>query len=278
MRSGILAVFIALVLVPVLWAEGAIEENWLDARDVASLSRFDAVSNSSMADVHISIGDDWSMRIDGNSSSVENLQFRMDGDVLRIRQKPGLFGMGGIGSAKIYIGIPYLNSLNVTGSGDAFVDGVIRGDKLSLLSTGTGNIEAQARVEDFSALSTGAGRLKLRIIAEKSELRLTGTGICQIALLTRDANVVSTGTGGFDIEGEAEYMKLSLTGTGAFRGSGFEAKRVSVSITGTGSAELTVIEDLSARLTGVGSIRFRGDAKITNLTQTGIGRVERISR
>jgi hypothetical protein len=258
-----------------LFAGGTGEVPGIGLEEFRSAGGFTRIVNGSSADLVIGFDGAPGIRSEGDRDLLESLRLSVEGNELRIRQtRQGLNWLDG--RATLYINVRELEALTLAGTGDAIVEGVIRGEQLDLITSGTGDITAQARVGDFSALISGTGNMDLRVIAEESELRLTGVGGFDIALVTRDGSIISTGAGSIDIEGQGEYIDLRLTGAGSLRGEGFAVERLDAALTGAGSAELVVTEEVNVRLTGVGNLRISGTAEIGDLVETGIGRFQRI--
>ncbi len=275
--TRILIVLLALAaLSSPLFSEGVSERRGLSPEEFSQINGFSRVINESPADIRITLEEPFSIRFEGSSESRENMYITQDGDEIRILQRPGRINRGFRGSATLYISMPRLEYLHNGGTGDAAVQGVIRNSSLEIINSGTGDLAAQARVEEFSAVLSGTGDMDLRVISEEADIRLTGTGDCRIALVSRNSSLTLTGVGDILAEGESERANLRLTGAGAFRGRNFSVDELSAALTGAGSALLRVREEIDARLTGVGNLSVIGSAEITELVQTGIGRLVRI--
>jgi hypothetical protein len=82
-----------------------------------------------------------------------------------------------------------------------------------------------------------------------------------------------TGTGSMTLSGTATNQSIEVTGTGDVHNFGLVSSRCTATITGLGSLELNVTQQLDAIVSGSGSIVYAGNPGIVNKTIVGIGSV-----
>jgi len=82
-----------------------------------------------------------------------------------------------------------------------------------------------------------------------------------------------SGTGDFRISGTAENQVIEVSGTGNFRNKDLNSKNCSVTISGTGNADVTVTDNLTARIAGVGNINYYGNPKSVSKEVLGVGNI-----
>lgn len=83
-----------------------------------------------------------------------------------------------------------------------------------------------------------------------------------------------TGAGNMTIQGSASAAVFEITGAGAIQAFAMTLERGWSIISGTGAIETTVSRQLTASITGVGSITYAGNPSTVNQTITGVGSVK----
>jgi hypothetical protein len=83
-----------------------------------------------------------------------------------------------------------------------------------------------------------------------------------------------TGAGTMTLSGTAMNQTIEVTGTGDVHNFGLISHRCSATITGLGSLEVNVTQQLDAIVSGSGSIVFAGNPGVVNKTITGLGSVK----
>jgi len=82
-----------------------------------------------------------------------------------------------------------------------------------------------------------------------------------------------TGAGTMTLSGTATSQTIEVTGTGDVHNFGLISNRCSATITGLGSLEVNVTQQLDAIVSGSGSIIYTGTPGVVNKTIVGIGSV-----
>lgn len=83
-----------------------------------------------------------------------------------------------------------------------------------------------------------------------------------------------TGAGNITIQGSASAGVFEITGAGAVHAFDLALERGWSIISGTGAIEINVSRQLTASITGVGSITYAGNPSTVNQTVTGVGSVK----
>jgi hypothetical protein len=142
------------------------------------------------------------------------------------------------GDVLVYVSVPQIDQLAVTGSGSI-----------------TGEDRISARVLDCYV--SGSGSIKLsKLKAEKISSILSGSGHLQLA--------------GAD---EASEFKMSVSGSGGVDARGLKAKNVNVLISGSGNCVVNAIEKLNCKIAGSGNVTYFGNPLIDS-TVVGSGSVK----
>jgi len=177
-------------------------------------------------DILVKTGDTFSVRAEGDSKALDQLEVRVVGNELRIGRKDSEHGWwgnhGDDKGVKIYVTLPHLTSASVAGSG---------------------NLDADRGEGDFKAAVAGSGDLNVAALAGGAvALDLAGSGNLKVA-------------------GTATSFKASIAGSGDIDAKGLSATSAKVSIAGSGSVTGTVSGDADVALLGSGDAELTGGAK-----------------
>jgi len=188
------------------------------------VAQFDSVALGGAHDVIVHVGDAASVRAEGNQRALDNLVIRVDGQTLRIEDKPHMWSFGGRDDhATIYVTVPALTGVALGGSGN------IRVDKAS----GPG----------FSASVDGSGDIEV--------------GALQVA----SADFSIAGSGNISAQGQADHIKASVAGSGSIETPSMKSRTAEISITGSGNVALFASDTVAVNTVGSGDTTVHGPAK-----------------
>ncbi|WP_163715996.1 head GIN domain-containing protein [Mangrovibacterium lignilyticum] len=195
-------------------------------REVAAFSE---ISLRIDAKLYLAQGDKQSVEIVAKESTLDELITEVKDRelVIRLKSSSKIWKTFETGKVEIYITVPEVNAITVSGSGDIFNDGPIKSRILNLNVSGSGKI----KLDD--------------LVAERVTAMLSGSG-----------NVYVDG------DGNATDLSITISGSGGFKGADFEAEDVSVRISGSGGAEVHCNHSLKARIAGSGGVRYNGNPMI----------------
>jgi len=159
------------------------------------------------------------------------------------------------------------------------------GEPAALVITGDDNLVAmvKTRVEQGTLVigieqdvSKSRGKLEFAVSTPRLDaLQMRGAGAADVQGLTGAAfDARLSGAGSLVATGAVDHLTLQLSGAGAARLYALKAKAADLSLAGVGSAQVSVSEHLKVRLSGVGSVTYRGDPKVEQEIG-GIGRIAR---
>lgn len=234
MRTRIL--FLCLFILGIFVINPAVAEE--EKREVPSFSE---IALKISAKVYLKQGDEQSIRIVAKESTLEDVITEVKGRKLSIRfPSSNLFKRNfNQGKIEIYITVPEVDALSVSGSGDIQTD-KLRSRILDLVVSGSGNIIIN------------------KLESKRVKASISGSGNVKI------------GEGGV-----AEELTVSISGSGNLRAENFEADKVQVSTSGSGSARVTSNGSLKARVAGSGSVYYNGNPSIDS-SVAGSGRVRKM--
>lgn len=170
-------------------------------RDLPAFSKMIIRNN---AKIHLTNGpQSVKLETEGDSSSVRT---EVENSTLVITGQP----------AKIYISMPELTGVEISGAGSLVADSVIRTSSLRLDVSGNGKISMPVEVQKLRTGVSGMGKLNLRGHADEMEINISGNGKINgqdLKVNNADANISGVGKVYADVTGQ---LKLNISGTGAF--------------------------------------------------------------
>ena len=126
-----------------------------------------------------------------------------------------------------------------------------------------------------------SGGIELEMDAFKSQkIGLDIKGGAKVYVYNIDAANVEidiAGAADIDLFGKTELFEIELAGAGSIDAKSLVSKKAEVKISGAGSAELSVIEELLADVDGVGNLTYYGDPVLKNISG-GLTDVEQASK
>lgn len=210
----------------------------LAKEEVREVSPFSKIALRISAKVHLEQGDKQSVRIEADSATLEEIITEIKDRTLNIRYpNTNIFKRWDPGKIEIFITVPEVDGLNVSGSGD-IISGEINTRILDLLVSGSGNIKIeQLSAEHVTASVSGSGN----IFIEEG--------------------------------GVAEELKARISGSGNIDARGFEAKNIDAQISGSGNCSVISNGAIKARISGSGNVNYSGNPSIDS-SVSGSGKVK----
>jgi hypothetical protein len=195
-------------------------------QETRNLKGFSEVSFGVPGNLEIKFGPEFSVVLEGQRSDINEVETEINGDKLIIRQERWGFDFGE--NVDVYITMPELTALGVSGSGKARIsDNIKEADNLTLSVSGSGRLIASG------------------IIADNMHCSISGSG-----------NIV------IESSGSADKGLISISGSGSYSGEGFEVDNLQVNVSGSGNCLCKAGDSLKATVSGSGNITYVGDPKI----------------
>jgi Putative auto-transporter adhesin, head GIN domain len=159
------------------------------------------------------------------------------------------------------------------------VNGVLTIDSTSLLLTlqpinvylSTNNVSS---INAITSSSAGSVACNIPLTANTLKLALTGAGSVTAPVNVTQLDLLLSGTGSMQLRGNATNMNIDLSGTGSINAYQLQTNVTSITLSGTGSAQVTVQDKLTANLSGTGSINYHGSPQVTQ-SRTGTGSINK---
>lgn len=177
-------------------------------RDVSS---FTGVSLGIAGDLYLTQGSPQKVVVQAENNQ-DGIETEVKDGVLRIKTDNWNSKIKGV---KIWITMPEVESLNVSGSGDILAETTINTDEIELKVSGSGSIDVpELKADEIGAAISGSGDLKLAGSVDEMELRISGSGsVYAEGLKVNECGIKISGSGScrIDVTGELE---ASISGSG----------------------------------------------------------------
>ena len=125
--------------------------------------------------------------------------------------------------------------------------------------SGACNLEGENKfkLDDLNMECSGASQVMLKFAAENMDFDCSGA--CNL-----------------DLYGSAQSLNLDLSGASKFNAFDLQLAEADVDISGASHARLFVRTQMSAEVSGAGSLKYKGDAKLINHEVSGAGSIKKM--
>ena len=202
-----------------------------------SVGSFDAVEAAGSFDIYLVKGNEGEMTIQGDENLMEYLETEVKNGDLKIKWKKG-YSINTVNQFVVTLAIEEINGLSLSGSGKIE-------SKIPLIS------------DHFSTSVSGSGDMMLTIEANELEVAISGSG-------------------NIDFEGVVNKFDASVSGSGDINAKNLKCKMANLRISGSGGAYLDVSDELFARVSGSGDIKYKGDPAKQDVKVSGSGKVTKM--
>ena len=239
---GILLAILILGVIPIFMVKGGIsfseKERIEGSGDWESktydLTGFEDIDVRYAYDVELKQGD-FGVEVKAESNVLEKLDIK-NSDGTLVLSKDKNFSFKNTKTPKVYISMPDLENVNISGAGKFETEGTFEADDLEVYVSGATDMELDL---DCTTLKTSI-----------------------------------SGAGDIDISGKADYFSTSNNGAGSIDADKFVAESVRVSINGAGSANVHATKQLDVTINGAGSVSYAGNPEAVNKNINGFGSVK----
>lgn len=204
------------------------------ARETRNLKGFSRINYGISGNLEVKLGNEYSVVLEGEKSDLNRIISEVSGDRLTLKHDNMRFG--NFGKVNVYVTMPSVTGLSVSGSGKAVILDPVR-------------------TEDLDLNVSGSGRLVTSDLAvENIDCGISGSG-----------NITIAG-------GTVKNVDLTISGSGNFSGEEATISMLDVSVSGSGSCTCFVAESIDASISGSGSVYYKGDPSV-RARVSGSGRV-----
>lgn len=183
--------------------------------EMRSTGTYNSVSLSMSATVYITQDSLYSLEISGQENVIRQIETKVEGNQLVIRVRHGVI-LGNHEPVKVYLSVPDVNRLDISGSGDIFTENTWQAETISLNISGSGNINiAGLYTDELSANISGSGAIKAASgSVVREELKISGSGAIDLRSVEA-GQVYSTTSGSGDTYIHAtSLLDVTISGSG----------------------------------------------------------------
>lgn len=208
-----------------------------NTRETRTVAAFSSVGLGGSMHVVLRQGSPQKVEAEGNAEDLAHLETTVSNGRLRInlKKESGLSWYNTKGPITVYVTMPTINALVVSGSGSIKAADGIRGEKLDLAVSGSGSVQLTS------------------VTADKITSSISGSGSIQAA-------------------GTAADQDISISGSGNMQAPKLQSKTCSVRVSGSGVCRVYASSTLDARIAGSGNVFVMGNPKVSS-SVAGSGRV-----
>ena len=220
-------IFLSALIFAVTMSAGC-ASNQSDVKETRNLSGFTKVSFGVAGNLYINIGPEFKVVLEGGKKYIDDVITDVSGGKLVIKNENWKMNNWRMNEkVNVYITMPELTGLGVSGSGKAEVKDAIKTSDLGLNVSGSGKIY----ISDLTVSNLSCG------ISGSGDIILNGSGSCSKA-------------------------DISISGSGNYDGSPLKIGTAEIHISGSGNCSCNVTESLMASVSGSGNVTYDGSPKI----------------
>jgi Putative auto-transporter adhesin, head GIN domain len=203
--------------------------------ELPDTKNFTGISASLAANIYLRQGDSFSVKATGRSSLLDRLETSVKDSVLRIRLERDYTVFHDLERINIYITAPSFEHLVFSGVGKVISENKLTGKKLYIEHSGALSIDLDVEYATIDAEMSGVGTIAL--------------------------------------SGKAEFARLEMSGTGSIDAEDLTVQNADCSVSGLGKIHCFAENDLTANVSGLGKVTYRGAPKHLKKSVSGLGKV-----
>lgn len=250
-------------------------------RETRQVDSFTKINFRFPGKLYLKQGSPQKVELQGDKDVLEEVETEVTGDRLTIgKEGNSWFSWDWDNDDRItvYITVPEIEGLSVSGSGDLVAEGEITGDDMDLNVSGSGSLTIELELTgDLEADVSGSGNIDVKGKCRSFESDVSGSGRVQLAALVREkADFGVSGSGRIQARGSASEVLATISGSGKVLAADLLAKSCEIRISGSGDVEINVKEELTANISGSGTVSYRGNPSKVNSHASGSGSVRKL--
>jgi hypothetical protein len=219
---SLLALFCLSNLQAQRWWNNGVKGEGPSVEKTIQLDNFSGISLNINADVYLTQGSTQSVRIDAQQNIIDLIETDVNNKIWRIKTEENLRDYSSI---KIYITVPDMNSVKLSGSGDIYCESVFAGN-------------------------------------DEVEVSISGSGDLRFKTTARSVDASISGSGDIELEGSAQDLSISVSGSGGVDAKELRSSNCDIRISGSGDAKVHATETLNVSVSGSGDVYYKGTPQV----------------
>jgi hypothetical protein len=228
----------AVLFLSVLAFQIASTYTYSQKQEERNVPAFTAISLGISGDVYLTQGSPQKVVVEAGEAVLENLVTEVKDDVLKIKFENWTISMNK--PVTIWVTVPEVDGLYVSGSGKIIAEGNINTDHIDLDVSGSGKLA-------FNDIKAGSVESAI------------------------------SGSGDISLKGSGEKMEVAISGSGNVSGENFSVAGCEVAISGSGGCRIDATGKLEAYISGSGDIYYYSSPQI-DASVSGSGKIRKGER
>ena len=237
-------------------------------KEKRNLSGFSAINMSGSWDAVITQGKSFSVTIEANEESIDDLLIEVKGATLYVSNSRKNLRINIFNKRsdirKVHITLPELKGITASGGSDIIPLTPFRTDDLKILMSGGSDLKSLSLVcQSLDCKMSGGSDANIQLINGKS-VKINNSGGSDLSLSGLSAEMMDVQTsGGSDVKLEGETNNLQVKSSGGSDVSAFtlKAKNCTASVSGAADVDLYVTDSLNASISGSSDVRCKGNPR-----------------
>lgn len=248
-------------------------------RETRKVGSFTKISFRHSGKLYLKQGSTQKVEIEGSKDILQEIETEVDGNRLVIGKEGKWFDWNSNDDdITVYITVPEIEGLSVSGSGDIIGQSKITARDMDLNVSGSGTLQLDVEASgDVEADVSGSGEIDLKGRCRSFDSDVSGSGKVMLSINVAEiADFSVSGSGKIAASGSAQTVKTTISGSGKVLAASLETNRCEVRISGSGDVEINVKNELDANISGSGSVSYKGNPGKVNSHASGSGKVRKL--
>lgn len=175
-----------------------------------SVENFNGAHVMGSGQVYITQGSTQSVKVEADNNIIEHVKTEVRGGTLHIGMEDGSYSNY---TLKVYLTMPDVRRLEVSGSGDISALSALNVKELSSIIRGSGNISIKGKADEHKVEIYGSGDVEAADFeAEQASIKIAGSGDCKIYAV-KNLSVKISGSGDVRYKGNP-LVSQTIRGSG----------------------------------------------------------------
>ena len=235
-------------------------------KEKRDLSGFSAINMSGSWDAVITQGKNFSVTIEANEESIDDIRIKVKGETLYVANKRNKHRVNILNtrcdSRKVRITLPELEEITASGGSGVLSQTPFRTENLKIVMSGGSSLKSLLLdCQSLDCKMIGGSDANILLVNAKI-VNINNSGGSDLSLSGLFAEVLDLqSVGGSHVKLEGETNNLTVNSSGGSNVSAFKlkVKNCTASISGAADVDLYVTDSLNAFISGVSDVRCKGN-------------------
>ena len=236
-------------------------------KEKRNLSGFSAISISSGWDAVLTQGKNFSVTIEANQESMDNLRIELKNETLNVSSERGfrfsdIFRSRSNNIRKVHITLPELQKITASGGSDILPQTQFRTENMKVEMSGGSDLKGLSlHCQSLDCNMSGGSDASIHLVKGEN-VKINSSGGSDVSLSGLSATLLDLQTsGGSDVKLEGTTTNLQVNASGGSDVIAFQLKAINCTVTlsGGSDANVYVTDALNVSITGASDVRCKGN-------------------